>query len=208
MIPLISLAISLATKAVPWLVGKIGGENAEKTAGMVIKAVEEVAGIPITDEASFVKAAGIVEKDPSKWYAFQTSMKQLDIDMEKEETKRYQSYLDTLKTDVLSNDPVVRRWRPRFANYVSFSWLLMFITIFVSFMGTLVYQFVSNNPVVDLSTVADAMAKLLGATAQMWSVALLILGVYVKKRSDDKQTSIGAGKSGIVDGILQLFKKK
>ena len=79
----------------------------------------------------------------------------------------------SLRTEVASNDPYVRRMRPTFGYLMAFTWAaqmfgLAYVMIFETEKAPLVLQGMAS-----LSTI--------------WAVGLSVLGIYVYKRSEDKK---------------------
>lgn len=96
----------------------------------------------------------------------------------------------TIRTEVESADPYVRRMRPTFGYLMALTWAAQ--------MGAIAYVIVAN-PGAAAVVIAD-MASL----SVIWTVGLSVLGVYVYKRSQDKHCAAtgaapdGAGLSGLV----------
>jgi len=206
---LIPAAISLATKAVPWIVGKIAGDNAEKTAKSVIDTVEKITGKTINSVEDLDEAQELLERDPTAWAQFQKDMANISLELEREDTKRYEEYQKTLRGDVLGKDEITRTWRPKFALAIAHTWKLMFYAVFISFMSAIVCQIFQKEPKVTIDLVSRSMSTLMDAVWPMWGVALSVIGVYVKKRSDDKKvvSMNGSEGSNVIEGIINAIKK-
>lgn len=106
----------------------------------------------------------------------------------------------TIRTEAQSDDKFVRRWRPFFGYCLSISWCLMFIFIIVVGSYAIIY-----DPA-QAVTIITALGSLLSAVSLMWSVALAVLGVYIKKRSDDKKTAANLQTPGLIESIKGLIK--
>ncbi len=79
----------------------------------------------------------------------------------------------SLRMEISSTDPYVRRMRPTFGYLMAFTWAAqMFALAFVIVFRT------AQAPVV-----FNAM----GSLSVIWTVGLSVLGVYVYKRSEDKK---------------------
>lgn len=78
----------------------------------------------------------------------------------------------TIRVEVESADPYVRRMRPTFGYLMALTWTAQ--------MGAIAYVIVAN-PGAAAVVIAD-MASL----SVIWTVGLSVLGVYVYKRSQDK----------------------
>lgn len=192
---LIPLAISLAAKFAPAVIGKLMGEDAEKTAEKVVRLASEVTGVADPQEAH-----DVIMRDPKVAADFQARMKEIELEFVREDTKRFEEYHKTLRGDIASSDQYARRWRPKFGYYMAYSWLLMFVTIFgITIAGIF--------KVVDLAEAIRAYGELIKSMELLWGVALAVLGVNIKKRSDDKRAALGESKAGLLQGIIEAIKK-
>jgi len=99
----------------------------------------------------------------------------------------------SLRTEVASNDPYVRRMRPTFGYVMALTWAAQ--------MGAVAYVIVTEPE--QAGPVIAAMASL----GTIWTVGLSVLGIYVYKRSQEKQALLGdmAGVAGGSDLLRQLF---
>lgn len=89
------------------------------------------------------------------------------------ETEKLREINVSLRAEVESNDPYVRRMRPTFGYLMALTWAaqmfaVAFIMVFETDKASLVIQAIES----------------LSAT---WAVGLSVLGVYVYKRSEDKK---------------------
>lgn len=83
---------------------------------------------------------------------------------------------ESLRAEVASSDPYVRRMRPTFGYIIALTWGAQ--------MFALAYIIVFETA--QASLVIDAMEKL----GTIWAVGLSVLGVYVYKRSEEKRQII------------------
>lgn len=94
--------------------------------------------------------------------------------MEHEEFVSSQAEVNqSLRAEVASEDPYVRRMRPTFGYLMAFTWAAQ--------MFGLAYVIVFQTS--RAGVVLDAMESL----SAIWAVALSVLGIYVYKRSEDKR---------------------
>lgn len=98
----------------------------------------------------------------------------------------------TIRAEVASDDPYVRRMRPTFGYIMALTWCAQ--------MGGLAWVIVTEPA--QAGTVINAMASL-GA---IWSVGLGVLGIYVYKRSDDKRLAAGAPDAGDTGALGTLAR--
>lgn len=78
----------------------------------------------------------------------------------------------SLRAEVASTDPYVRRMRPTFGYLMAFTWTVQMIAL------SYVIVFDTQHA----SVVLDAI----GSLSAIWTVALSVLGIYVYKRSEEK----------------------
>lgn len=143
-------------------------------------------------EAEPDKVAAAIKADPEAAIKLQQVQNEHEREMRRmvieAETARLAQVNETYRTEIASGDKYVRRMRPTFGYIVAFS----------IFTQTLIAVYtIGFRPaqVSDLSTLYEAMAAPL-------SIALAVLGIYVKKRSDEKLGEVSGG--GLLSG---LFKK-
>lgn len=79
----------------------------------------------------------------------------------------------SLRAEVASNDPYVRRMRPTFGYLMAFTWAAQ--------MFALAYVVIFETD--KAASVLTGMASL----STIWAVGLSVLGIYVYKRSEDKK---------------------
>ena len=84
---------------------------------------------------------------------------------------------------------------------MAFSWALMFLTLFCVVLYSMMFDKTA------LAQNVTAVKDLLGASWELWGVALTILGYTIKKRTEDKHVAAGDQGSGILDRFLGTTKK-
>lgn len=94
----------------------------------------------------------------------------------------------SLRAEVASDDPYVRRMRPTFGYVMALSWCAQ--------MGALAWVMVTDPA--HAGAVVEAMASL----GTIWTVGLSVLGIYVYKRSDEK-TAGATGASGALGALVR-----
>lgn len=93
------------------------------------------------------------------------------------------------RAELASQDKFISRMRPTFGYVLALSWTLQ--------MGVIVYILLTEP-----ARASEVIASF-GSLTTMWSVALSVLGVYVYKRSQEKQTL-----NNNIDSILSKVTKK
>ena len=81
----------------------------------------------------------------------------------------------TIRAEVASEDAYVRRMRPTFGYVVALTWAAQ--------MGAVAYV-IATDP-----AAAGAVVAALGSLGTIWTVGLSVLGIYVYKRSQEKQAA-------------------
>lgn len=94
-------------------------------------------------------------------------------EMARMNTQDLQEVNQSLRAEIVSQDPYVRRMRPTFGYLMAFTWTLQ--------MTALAYIMVFETA--QASIVVNAVESL----SAIWAVALSVLGMYVYKRSEDKR---------------------
>lgn len=92
----------------------------------------------------------------------------------------------SLRAEVASNDPYVRRMRPTFGYLMAFTWAAQ--------MLALAYIMVFQTE--KAASVLEGMAAL----STIWAVGLSVLGIYVYKRSEEKKAGVPDMMGGLFGG--------
>lgn len=155
-LPLIPIAISLAAKFIPSLIGKLAGKNAGDVA-------EKVVGIAqgITGESNPSNLLSALSKSPEQIVAFQNSTAELTIALAQESTRRLQAVNTSMQAESKSNSFMQRAWRP-------FNGFLFGITIWCDyFLGDIIIQMLESKITLDHvpTTIYVLWSTVLGATA-------------------------------------------
>ncbi|MEI8393348.1 MAG: 3TM-type holin [Rhodospirillaceae bacterium] len=164
MIPtlLAQLGLPLLVRVVGSALGMIDNPIASGAA-TALKAVESAVSNGNIPAQSVAEANRHVEKMAELDSAeFQTGLREIN---------------QTMRAEVGSDDPYVRRMRPTFGYIMAFSWLAQ--------MWSLAWIIVTAPA--QAGGVVNAMASL----GTIWSVGLGVLGIYVYKRSDEKKLAVG-----------------
>lgn len=98
----------------------------------------------------------------------------------------------SLRAEVSSDDPYVRRMRPTFGYVMAASWCAQ--------MGAVAWVTVTDP------AQAGAVIGALASLGTIWSVGLSVLGIYVYKRSEEKKAAAGgAGGADAAAALLSRF---
>ncbi len=197
----ISLALAVASYALPKAAKWIFGDDGEKAANSIVDIAKLVTG---KQDASEVMAA--LRANPALVADLQKALLEFDSRMAEEETKRLLTINETMRKELDSEDPFVRRWRPTWGYVSAGCWALQTFAIFIAVVGATVATF-TGKP--DLgNTLLDGLATLLGSLTVMWSVALAVLGIQVAARSRDKAVAAGEEPPSIMGTIMGALGRK
>ncbi|MBP5856273.1 ribokinase [Marivibrio halodurans] len=157
----------LAQIGLPLLVRAVGsalsGSSNEvaKAAGAALKGVEEE-----------IARGGLSGADLAEANRHIEAMAELDAGTERTWLAEINR---TIRAEVASEDAYVRRMRPTFGYVVAVTWAAQ--------MGAVAYV-IATDP-----ASAGAVVSALGSLGTIWTVGLSVLGIYVYKRSQEKQAA-------------------
>lgn len=182
MIPLIPIAISLAAKFIPSLIGKLAGKGAEKVAETVVSI-----GQGITGESNPGNILDALTANSAKAAEFQARMNELTITLAQEDTKRLEAVNATMQAESRSNSLMQRAWRP-------FNGFLFGITIWCDyFLGPILLQAFKSD--ITLTHVPTTIYLL-------WST---VLGATAWTRGKEKMAQAGNTSPGILDILKNVI---
>ncbi len=92
----------------------------------------------------------------------------------------------SLRAEVASNDPYVRRMRPTFGYLMAITWAAQMLAL----------AWVILDDPSNASLVMEGFESL----GLIWTVGLSVLGIYVYKRSEDKKTLSGMSRQSVTQG--------
>jgi len=164
---------------IPALIAQIGLPLLMKAVGAGLSRLDN----PVAEAAS--KALGEVEGalatssiDPEKLAAAEETAR-LRLEAELAHDQRVLTEVNrSLRMEIASSDPYVRRMRPTFGYIMALSWAAQ--------MGAIAWV-IAVEPA-QAANVLAAMASL----GTIWTVGLSVLGIYVYKRSREKEVAAGA----------------
>ncbi|PMK16046.1 3TM-type holin [Vibrio splendidus] len=186
---------SLLGSAAPLIGTVIGGPAGGAVAGMVASALGVDSSPKAIEQALInnpeallkIKQLESDERVKLREFAFQHA------ELESEERKlAIAQQASTMKVEMASHDPFVRRWRPTWGYTLCLSWALMFFGLFV----------VMIMEPKEAANVVNAIVAL----TPLISVALAVLGVNIHKRSVDKQIIAGQKPLSLIGGLKQAVK--
>lgn len=194
MVPIVPIALALAQFA-PQIARWLQDGDAPN-AGEVAEKVVQVA-TAVTGAATPEAAVDALKENAALAGQFQSRMAELYVDLVKaelvEDTKRLQAVNETMRAEVGSADIWVRRARPVFIYIMGLTWFLQ--------MGAISVVMVWKPEQ------AAMLIKSIGELTMMWSIALGVVGVYIKVRSDDKKTDARIVAPTALESIKNLVKR-
>jgi hypothetical protein len=155
---LAKLGLPLLMNVIGGALGQIDNPIAQKAAGALKEAQDALATGAISPEAQ-VEANRHLE-----------AMTQL---AQKERSDAIAQVNESLRAEVASSDPYVRRMRPTFGYLMAVTWAAQMLALAYVIIFDTVHAAGVLNAIESLSTI--------------WGVALSVLGIYVYKRSDEKK---------------------
>ena len=123
--------------------------------------------------------------DPAQMVELNRHVEKLEEIEAQERQASIQSINESLRAEVASNDPYVRRMRPTFGYIIALTWGAQ--------MLALAYVIVFDTA--EASLVIEAMERL----GTIWAVGLSVLGIYVYKRSEEKRGVDYKSRSRVLD---------
>jgi hypothetical protein len=175
--------------AIPALIAQVGLPLIARTVGRALGRVDDpTAKAAAEGLESFVAAADGGRVPAERLQAGQRHLER----MAEIEARRHTDVLGevnrTIRAEVASSDPYVRRMRPTFGYVVALSWAAQ--------MGAVAYVIVQDP---------SAAGRVVGSLAELttiWGVGLSVLGVYVYQRSAEKRGLPAAG-----NGLAALVRR-
>lgn len=201
-LPLIPIAISLASRFAPSLIGKLTGSD---TAAEVAEKVVDMAKV-VTGQNDPTEAAKAIEANPElaleyqrELHGYELALKEIEYKKEKLAYEDQAGGRDVVKTALVSDDPVVRRARPQ-------------TMVFIGKMSVL-YAFYAPVTVIaasyalhdaDLATFIGMVRYIAGF---LFGAFMAAFTGYTVGRSADKRT-VAYEESGVMaPGALQKIAK-
>jgi hypothetical protein len=137
-----------------------------------LQTAAKLTGVTITDEPSAQAAVAALQADPAKLADYQRALNERAAAAQAEETKRLQIVNETIRAEIASEDPVVRRMRPMFGYAMALTWTVQMLSA-------------SYTIVLNPARAAEVLNGI-AATTMLWGMGLAVLGVYVNGRTQEK----------------------
>lgn len=163
----------------------IGGERGSQIAGTVVDVARKLTGAD-SGETALAK----LSQDPEMVLRLQRELMQVERDELAAETERLSRINETMRAEIASDDPYVRRWRPYWGYWTARAWVAQVAATVAAIIASAVLAIIGRAS--DAAILLKAVAELSEASFAAWAVALSVLGLQVYKRSQDKQVKAGA----------------
>jgi Holin of 3TMs, for gene-transfer release len=173
---------------VPGLLRWAGSDKAAEVADTAMAVAKQVAGDD--DDAA---ALHTLQTHPDLLVQYQQAMNAVLVAQLDADCRQLESVNATMRAEAASADPYVRRARPTFMYAMALTWTLQMLGITLVIVIQPAYA-----------------AALLHAAAEMttlWGIALTVVGVAVKARSDDKARALGQDVPTALQSITQIIKR-
>ncbi len=188
----ITIGLGLAS-ALPGLVRWItGSDKAAEVASTVVGMAQRVAGKSDPQEA-----VSAVLADPEMTRQIAADWMVYQVGLYESETKRMGQVNETIRAEIASGDPFVRRARSAFLWAMAGTWTMQSIAI----AGAVLWCTFSKPEYA--KEVLEGVTGMIEALGTHWLYALTVTGVAVWARTADKQTA--AQSPGIIGSIASMI---
>lgn len=178
-----------AGQFVPAILRWFGRDSAADVAGKVVEVTRQVTGRDAFDEG-----VAALKADPTLLLRYQEAVNALAMAEMEAETRRLEATNATMRAEYASNDPYVRRARPTFLYAMAATWTVQALGLLLA--------------AVFKPALASDIIRAAGDLTAMWSVALAVVGVAIKARSDDKARAAGADAPSLATSILNALPRR
>ncbi|MAS87645.1 MAG: ribokinase [Micavibrio sp.] len=159
------LSATLTSTGIPFLVSTLS-----KIFKQSKNTVLSNAGVVLEEVSDVLQKGKISEEEQKEAHRHLEEM--LKIEQENQ-SKQLSEINQSLRAEVSSDDPYVRRMRPTFGYIMALTWMAQMLAV------AYVMVFETAN--------AGLLIEAIGALSPIWGVGLSVLGIYVYKRSEDKK---------------------
>jgi hypothetical protein len=173
---------------VPGLLRWAGSDKAAEVADTAMAVAKQVAS---TDDDTAALQA--LQTNPELLVQYHQAINAVLVAQLDADCKQLESVNATMRAEAASADPYVRRARPTFMYAMALTWTLQMLGI------TLV--------IVIQPAYAAALLQAAAEMTTLWGIALTVVGVAVKARSDDKARALGQDVPTALQSITQIIKR-
>lgn len=177
------------------------------------EAAKQIAGVAadtakkLTGASDAETAAKQIRDNPELALKFEREATRKVMALAKEETRRLKTINQTMRAEIASSDPYVRRWRPYIGYIVGTGLGLMFLSVFLCVGGAIYVGVWGDGGADTIAALYDGLGKLISASTAIVSVALGVLGVNIVQRSKDKKVAAGQGDGpGLIGAVAERIR--
>lgn len=174
---------------VPGLLRWAGSDKAAAVADQAVAVAQQVTGAASADDA-----LAALQSRPELLVQYQQAMAPVLLAELEADCKQLESVNATMRAEAASADPYVRRARPTFLYAMALTWTLQTVGLMVA--------------VVLQPSLGAALLQAAADLTTLWGIALTVVGVAVKARSDDKARAMGLEAPTIFQTIAQAMGRK
>lgn len=182
----------------PEVIGMISGDDAEEQAAQVADIAKSVTG-----ESDPQTAVDTIKQDPEQARKFKESLLNYRIKKEQEHTKQLTQINKTMRAEYNEGG-----WKSGWRPFFGYIFAVAFGMMIFGFMA-LFFYFATQSLEQAIRLISKA-PQFVTAFTPMFSVGLMVLGINIKKRSDDKELAAGIDptqKIGLLTKFRNLFSK-
>lgn len=183
----VSILMGVGT-LVPGVLRWLGRDNAAEVAEKAIGMAKSVAGV---DDGQ--QALDAIRANPELLVRYQESMNAIVMAQIDSEVRQLEAINNTMRAEYASADPYVRRARPTWLYVTAFTWALQAIALLVA--------------VIFYPSLAASVIQAVSELTSMWGVALAVIGVAIKSRSDDKARQQGQAVPNTFQALANVFNR-
>jgi len=182
-------ALMALGQLVPGLLRWVGSDKAADVADQAVAVARQVTG---ADDDNAALAA--LQSSPELLLQYQQAMNTVLLAQLDAECRQLESVNATMRSEAASADPYVRRARPTFLYAMALTWTAQTLGLIAA---------VLLQP-----SLGAALLQAAADLTTLWGIALTVVGVAVKARSDDKARALGQDVPTALQSVSQVFKRR
>lgn len=183
-----TLLLSAIGQLVPSVLRWVGKDSAASMAATAIDVAKN-----ITAQSDEAQALRELHSNPELLVQYQQAINAVVVAQLDADCKQLESVNATMRAELASADPYVRRARPTFMYAMALTWTLQMLGISLAIIIQPSYAAALLHAAADMTT--------------LWGIALTVVGVAVKARSDDKARALRQDVPTALQSITQIIKR-
>jgi hypothetical protein len=174
---------------VPSLLRWVGSDKAAAVADQAVAVAQKITGASDADAA-----VAALQAHPELLVQYQQAVSAVVLAELEADCKQLESVNSTMRAEATSADPYVRRARPTFLYAMALTWTAQTLGLIAA---------VLLQP-----TLGAALLQAAADLTTLWGIALTVVGVAVKARSDDKARALGQDVPTALQSVAQIIQRK